>query len=563
MAIKKISNNKKRRLADLSAQAMNAIAQGQLETAQSLCSRADDEYKNFPDTMYVRGLIAIRKSDFPLAIDWLTRASQAAPKRLEFKTNLAGSMLLGNQEEDAAILYKQVLAQSPRSYEALFGYATALELMGELRHALEMYEKASQLFPRDVDIIQKLAHIHNYLINTETSMALMEKAHTLAPKNDEILYNMAINLSQHGNKEEAMKRLNEALALNPNNIDSLLLLFSNFPTDKENTHFTKLKSIYAQSQPGSYERISSAFILGHIADKTGQYEQAFDYWRKANQQRRRHFINYDENEQESLHIAASVPFPKERFADAIPRQASQANPIFIIGMPRCGSTLLEQALSRHPALQTVGETDAIPQSMIGRHHKLRNNTLMELLSTLNNSELLAIGHEYERRLTDEYSAAGRVIDKGLINYLYAGVIAKALPHARIIHIRREPMATCLSMFRENFSSSVYYSFDLDELGRQYARYQRIMQHWRSVLPAGFMLEVGYEELVSTPEPVLRKLLQDCNLEWSDACLNSHQGTGPVSTASVLQVREPIHQKSVAHWQHYEKQLAPLHQYFQT
>ena len=242
---------------------------------------------------------------------------------------------------------------------------------------------------------------------------------------------------------------------------------------------------------------------------------------------------------------------------------SDTAPVFIIGMPRCGSTLLEHALSRHPDLTASGEMDAMQQAIVGRSQKVSNTKLIEKLASASDPDLVEVGKEYNRRLTQEYGLNGRIIDKTLNNYLYAGLIAKAIPNAHIIHVRREPIASCLSMFQENFAgASIPYSFELDELGRQYVRYQKLMQHWREVLPKEILLEVSYEQLVGNTEVELRRLLEGCHLEWHKECLASHKSTASVATASMFQVRKPIHQNSVARWKHYEEQLAPLRQYLQ-
>jgi len=264
-----------------------------------------------------------------------------------------------------------------------------------------------------------------------------------------------------------------------------------------------------------------------------------------------------------LFHTAMASFPASRLSGVISSEASQAAPIFIVGMPRCGSTLLERSLTRHPALKTAGENDSLPRAIIGRmNNQLSLRTIIENLGSFDNNGLLAVGREYARRISDEYGIKDRVIDKSLNNFIYAGLIAMTLPNARIIHTMRNPMATCLSMFETHFVGGISYVYDLDELGRQYARYQKLMQYWREVLPSGVMIEASYENLVSNTEPELRRILKACNLEWHDDCLSPHKAKGGVNTASSVQVRKPIHQQSVSRWKHYEEQLAPLKQYLQ-
>ncbi|ATX80786.1 Tetratricopeptide repeat-containing protein [Mariprofundus aestuarium] len=562
MAAMKISNNKKRKLITLTSQAIDLAKKGKLEMALRICDRADREHKNFPDIMYARGLIAALQQDYVTAITWMGQACQAAPKSQQFQINYASCLLLNHQEEDAAKLYSKILAHSPRLFESANGYesyGSALEAIGEFRHAIQLFEKGLNINPNNLALLQKLISLRNNLQESKTVLPMLEGLHAVDPSNADLLFSIGVCLVREGNMESAKARFKEALSLNQHHAKALSMLLRNDPDAEWETNLATMREIYDQAGSTIESQITAAFALGRAADRNSQYEQAFTCYAKGNRLRRE-FVNYDESEQENLHQTASGSFPATRFIDPVSTEANAAAPIFIIGMPRCGSTLLEQALSRHPALKPSGETDAMQQSIAGRKRKVSNPLLIERLASLNNAELLTVGQEYSRRLQQEYLLDGRVIDKTLNNYLYAGAIAKALPQARIIHVRREAMASCLSMFQEDFADAVPYSLEIGELGRQYARYQRLMQHWREVLPEGVMLEVSYEDLVTNPESELRRLLEGCNLEWYEECIATHKATGSVATASLVQVRKPIHQKSVARWKHYEKQLEPIKQH---
>ncbi|ATX80785.1 Tfp pilus assembly protein PilF [Mariprofundus aestuarium] len=552
----KLSNNKKRQLTALAEQAVGLAKNGHHPAALKICAKADVLYRDHPDTMYARGLIAALQRDNTKAIEWFERACHAAPKRLEFMVNYAGCLLMNEQEEQAAEIYPKILAKSPRLFEAVYGYGVALEAIGEFQHALQVFEKALSLDPRNIKLIQKVADMRNDFAETKDTMTLLEKAHSIAPDNAQILYDMGIYLVQQGELKAARIHFRKALTLDPEYVKALGVLINSGRYDQRDEDLAQMRKLYSQSEHMSEQQAISAFVLGKAADSAKEYDQAFAYWAEANHLHRQ-FIRYDEAEQETMHQAAMEAFTAQRFSEPVSIETSKAAPIFIAGTPRCGSTLLEQALSRHPALQASGEMYAMQQSIVGRKRKVCNADLIKKLKTLDDKEMADVGKEYERRILHEYGLQGRVLDKTLNNYMYAGLIARALPRARIIHIKREPMAACLSMYQENFAGSLPYAFDLDELGRQYIRYQKLMQHWREVLPAGVMLETSYEDLVSTPEAELRRLLEGCGLEWHEDCLSSHKSKGVVTTASIFQVRKPMHQKSVARWKHYEKQLAPL------
>jgi len=556
MALIKLSNKKKRRLLELADRAMVLAGQGQDVAAHGLCAQADSEYKDYPDIMYARGLIASTQQDYATASVWFGRAYQAAPKRVEFKANYAGCLLMQHEVEKAGELYRQALAQSPHLTELAYGYGAALASMGEFRQAIQVLDKALIRDPRNVALLKKLATTHSELAENEVSLALLGKAHAVAPGDTGVLYEMGVYLVQLGELEQARSRFREVRKLDAHHVESLAMLINSGSYDEREADVAAMREIYDQAEQGSEAQIVAAFVLGSVADRSGQFNLAFEYWSEGNYQRRL-TLAYDEAEQALLHQAAANAFPAARFVEGAGGESSAEAPLFIVGMPRSGSTLLEQALSRHPALQAAGEMYAMQQSIVGRKRKVLNPRLIEQLTSLDDDGVLTVGREYTRCLTQQYGLKGRVIDKALNNYLYAGLIAKAIPEARIIHVRREPMASCLSMFQQDFVNVLPYAFELEEMGRQYARYEELMQHWREVLPAGVMIEVDYEDLVVNPEVELRRLLQACGLDWHEDCLNAHEAGNVVTTSSRFQVRRPIHQQSVARWKHYEQELAPF------
>ena len=559
---RKLSNNKRRQLGQLAQQALLQINDGKILAAAKLCDKADNIFKDFPEIMYARGMIAAFQEDYSTSCKWLEPACAAMPKRFDCLANLASSMSLCDRTEETAAIFPQIMEKAPGLFKKMNGHAVFGSLLidlGEYQQAMQLLEQAVIITnSKDANTTIKAAGLHNEFGKSDVAIAFLEKAQSIAPTDHRLPYEMATVLVQQNRKKEARKMLKKALAIMPNFIDALFLLIKTGPYEGIEDDIAKMRAIYRQSPPESSYRELPAFALGDVADKAEQYPEAFAYWDEGNRIHRSQ-TGYDEQEQESLHQAAIDAFPSTRFSQGTPENSSNASPIFIVGMPRCGSTLLERALSRHPMLTDAGETDALGQSIAGRKRLRTNELVIENLKTLDDEGLLGVGKEYIRRIKCEYQIDGTAVDKSLGNYLYLGVIAKALPKARIIHIQREPMASCLSMFRESFAN-VFYSFNLDELGRQYARYQKTMQHWRDTLPEDIMLETSYESMVGNTEMELRRILEFCGLDWYPDCLATHEAVGSVNTASIFQVRQPIHQKSVARWKHYEEQLAPLRKY---
>jgi Sulfotransferase family len=234
-------------------------------------------------------------------------------------------------------------------------------------------------------------------------------------------------------------------------------------------------------------------------------------------------------------------------------------PVFIVGMPRSGTTLIEQIIASHPKAVGVGELsdlDDIVHALSG----LNGGTLdfPEVVATMSGEQLRQVGARYVAAIRALAPTTERVTDKMTWNFHFPGLIHLALPNARIIHARRDPVDTCFSCFSLLFHhNGNHYTYNLGELGRFYRAYDSLMAHWRAVLPPGLMLEVRYEEVVDDLEKQARAIIAHCGLEWDDACLAFHKTRRPVRTASMAQVRKPIYHSSVGRWRPYRDQLRPL------
>jgi hypothetical protein len=235
-------------------------------------------------------------------------------------------------------------------------------------------------------------------------------------------------------------------------------------------------------------------------------------------------------------------------------------PVFIIGMPRSGTTLVERILSSHPQVHSAGELENFPLA-VKRISGSNTPALidMDALCRVSNLDWQRLGCQYIERTRMRTGGKPRFVDKLPQNFLYAGHIARALPNASIVCLRRDPMDTCLSNFRQLFSleSSYYdYSFNLLDTGRYYLLFDQLMAHWQRTMP-GRILEIDYEELVDNQESVTRRLLAHCRLPWDDACLRFEENDAPVSTASAVQVRSPMFRSSLQRWKRYGPQLHEL------
>jgi hypothetical protein len=233
-------------------------------------------------------------------------------------------------------------------------------------------------------------------------------------------------------------------------------------------------------------------------------------------------------------------------------------PIFVIGMPRSGTTLVEQIIASHPAIHGAGELPSLNDVVMTV--RAPNGNLIpypDFVRAIDANALKRIGADYVAAVRKLAPSGQRVTDKMPANYYFAGLIRLALPNARIIHTVRDPVDTCVSCFSKLFSADQNHTYDLGELGRYYERYQRLMAHWQRVLPIGSILDVRYEDVVADLQTQARRIISYCGLPWDDKCLLFHESARPVRTASATQVRQPIYNSAVGRWRVYEQHLGPL------
>ena len=300
------------------------------------------------------------------------------------------------------------------------------------------------------------------------------------------------------------------------------------------------------------------FGLGKALEDAGQYDRAFQQWIKGNALQRK-MIHYDEPAELQNFTLACRSFSAKLFEQFPDAGDPSAAPIFILGMPRSGTTLIEQILASHPLVYGAGELAAPGTSGLRRHQRGAAEHPLSALSAIAQGRRLAPNGR--RRIWPNCppcrKAKRGLTDKMPANFLYIGLIRLILPNAKIIHTVRDPVDTCLSCFSRLFTVGQGFSYELGELGRYYRHYHELMDHWRAVLPAGTILDVRYEDVVDRLEEQARRLLDFCGLPWDPACLEFHKTKRLITTASDIQVRQPLYRSSVARWRHYQRHLGPL------
>lgn len=302
------------------------------------------------------------------------------------------------------------------------------------------------------------------------------------------------------------------------------------------------------------EQVKLCFTVGKANQDLGNYAMAFDSFRTGNDL---HFARFPYNERENFALLDDVRrcFDSAFFAANPPLDTQDGSPIFVLGMPRSGSTLIEQILASHSDVAGAGELRYLKQC-IQTHLIADKQTFRNAMSHWSRQAMQNAAHEYLVHLERHGGGQSRIVDKMPGNFAFIGIIAQLFPNARIVHTSRHPMATFWSNYSTHFGDALHYTYNPDVLCRYMMKYRELMSHWRSVLPRNRIFDVEYEQIVNNPEQTIRELLDYLDLEWDPACLAFHTTRREVKTASVGQVRQPLYATAVDLWRNYQDRLRP-------
>ena len=456
--------------------------------------------------------------------------------------------------ENQASLFLQRYSDSSFGWKILSG-----ALMAQGKDALHALQQTAKLLPQDAEVLNNLGDALAKRERLSEAETYFRKAVSLKPQYEDAQHNLGVVCLQLGNIKDAETSFREVLALNPDFIEARYFLAQNQKNRIDDSNLNALIEIERRIQNQSLalsvkDQIYLHFALGKSYDNIKDADRAFHHYAEGARLKRKTY-RYDpssttRNVDELMRI-----FNR----DTIKRMHGNGNPseqpIFILGMPRSGTTLMEQIIASHPDVHGAGELTDFPAIA---QRNIAGMAYPGNLRLLNQSWLGSWATEYLTALHRRNPNAIRITDKLPANFMSIGLIYLMLPNAKIVHVNRNPMDTCLSCFTVLFQgNNVPWSYDLKELGAYYSDYARLMEHWREVLPEGAFLDIHYEDIVQDRETQTRRLIEYCGLEWDDRCLESHKAERTIRTASILQVREPVYISSVERWRRYEKHLTPL------
>jgi tetratricopeptide (TPR) repeat protein len=429
--------------------------------------------------------------------------------------------------------------------------ARCLIVLNRPSAAVAAADRAEQLAPEDSLTLDTIGVVYSRTGFHDRAIPLFERAARQDPTNASYAYNLASSQQFQGDFEAAEQNYRRAIALDPNHYraySSMVQLYRATETKND------LEALNA-----AFERLGSnpeaALNLGHALAKQyedlGDYPRSFDWLVRAKSGRRK-TLRTDIDEDRALFSAAAGTVSKPSTNAAAGDSSDE--PIFIVGLPRTGTTLVDRILGSHPEVFSAGELTNFA-TLVKQAARTPSNLVLDAatLQAAKDLDIQRLGRTYIDSTRPRTGNTLRFTDKMPLNFFYAGLINRALPNARIICLRREAMDTCLSNFRQLFATgfSYYnYAYDLEDTGRYYLLFDELITHWREHLPSDRFTEVHYEELVGDQEAQSRRLVEFCGLDWDPACLEFHRNTAPVATASSVQVRSPIYTTSIGRWKRY-------------
>jgi Tfp pilus assembly protein PilF len=501
------------------------LSLGRLDDAEASYLRALQINPNYAEAHYNLGIVLRDLGRLIETENCCRRAIEFKPNYFEAHNNLGVTLYELGRPNEAEACYRRAIEINPDYPEAHNNLGNTLLYLGRLVEAEASYRRAIEVKPEFVDAYSNLGSV----------------------------------LMEIGKIEEAKNLLNKAIEMAPGAARPLVtaLLYISFPQD--DPRLKQLEAVYAKRESLLLEeRIRLDFAMGKAMENIGQYDRSFSAYEEGNRLHRQGHP-FDETEDDRFiektcrFLTASLFKECDALENLLPPIQDERVPIFIVGMLRSGTTLIEQTLASHPAVYGAGELTTLDE--LAKKAKLLTFDFTDWEEAL--LALRKLGQEYLDQIWKHAPDARYITDKMPGNYVHLGLIHLMLPNAKIIHALRNPMDTCFSCYAIRFTLGHEYSYDLGTLGRQYLRYSKLMKHWHNVLPLGRILDVRYEDNISDHEREARRMLDYLGLPWDPSCLKFHESERPVRTASVAQVRKPIYSSSVARWKNFEKHLSPL------
>jgi len=428
----------------------------------------------------------------------------------------------------------------------------ALLLCGDKATALAALAREQSQADGDPGRLQRIAELYGQSARHDAALGCYRRAVALAPDDLDARYSLAASLVANGELEAGEQCYLDVLAERADDADAWYNLATVRRQTSDRNHLELLHKQLARLPARASAEVPLCYAIAKEYEDLGDHPRAFAFLSRGASARRRRLGYRVESDLEAMNCLRET-FTHAMFVDAPPVSVARG-PIFVTGLPRSGTTLVDRILAAHPAVASLGEINDFALALINTLGRARDKC--ETIRRSAEVDFAALGRRYLEATRGYGFAQPYLIDKTPLNFLYLGLIRLALPEARVIHIRREPADACFAMYKTLFRMGYPFSYDLEDLGRHHNGYSALMDHWRAVMP-GFVHEIRYEDLVADQHGSTRALLAFCGLDWDDNCMRFHEAPGAAATASAAQVRQPIYSSSVGRWREYADQLEPL------
>lgn len=526
----------------------------------------DDLYgkvSNHPDVLAGKAALARHHKDYEAASKYAKEAL-SIDKHHKSATFELAEVLIHAGEEDAAVkVLESNLRRKDVHGDSIDLWMGTLSKLNRDRYAQDTLEELSKTYPDIVEFVYGFGVLANRAGEITLARPAFENAMNLSPNNPRIIYELGVLERIAGNIKRSNELIEKALVLQPDNPAALRTFGADIKYEYGDDNYKRLNYVAAKfSEFSPVEQIHLHYALAKVGEDVGELDAAFRHYAVAGAKKRK-IEHYNERDAAKLSQVIPKVVTPENLKKANEIGSQSDVPVFILGMPRSGTSLMEQILSAHPDIFGAGElkilTGVLENIGLGENKglRLRMGEKDPVFDYDANVSWAERGDKYVERLKKladgDYK---RIVDKMPGNCNFVGLIHAILPNAKIIHSRRHPVETCLSCYRIHFAEGHFWTYNLRELGRHYRRYWDLMKYWREAFP-GVMYEAIYEENVADTEGSARKLIDYLGLDWNERCLEFYNVDRPVKTASVTQVRKPIYKTSTNRWRKYEKHLGPL------
>jgi tetratricopeptide (TPR) repeat protein len=505
------------------------------------------------------GLVFRDMSDFPRALECFEYAVGLAPKNPEYRMNFGVALRSQDLNALAVEQFYEAVMLKPTWLEAVVLLGDVLQKQRRYDDAKECFERAQHLKPEEPELFERLGYVYLDMADSDHALQTFGKVHAEYPARYTARLGLARAHMLAGHSEEAVRILKTVLKDFPQEAAPYANLAASHKFAPDDALIEPLQQLADRTPDDAPAAIPLSFALGKILDDCKDWDHAWKYYERGNRLRNAEY-HYQPGQQEAKHDALMSVFSREFIEEHRHFGIADALPVFIVGMPRSGTTLTEQIISSHSQVIGAGEVDFWDHASEAVRYALKTReaypACMQLMTNMHAREIAERYIALLRKIVGPDVTPARITDKMPHNFVQLGLIALLFPNAPIIHCKRDAMDNCLSIYFQNFAGEHPYAYDLIHLGHQHREYERLMSHWHQVLP-GRILDINYEDTIADPEYWSRKLIKHVGLEWDDACLAPHKLERTVKTASQWQVRQPIYKTSVQRWKNYEEHLGPL------